>query len=173
MKAGDVIAKEGNHGVVYVGNRLITLAQQKAGDHEGSHRHYQKRPVFKTQKMSGHVLQTAQGIYRDAQGNYYQVYDYSNGFNGCVDWTLPLFSRNLMIGMSGYDVYLFQKALVRQGFATFQATGFFGALTMAAAIRYQRATAFRRPASSGRSRERSLTRPTRSWVVSQFENGGA
>src|SRR6195952_5607296 len=52
VKAGDIVAKEGNHGVGYVGNRLITPAEQRAGDHEGSHRHYQKRVVFKTQRMS-------------------------------------------------------------------------------------------------------------------------
>jgi hypothetical protein len=35
--------------------------------------------------------------------------------NSCVDWTLPLFNRNLSILSSGYDVYLLQKALVREG----------------------------------------------------------
>lgn len=137
VNAGDIIAKEGNHGIVYAGNVLITLPMQAAGDHRGNHRHYQKRPVIKTPRLTGVGLQTAQGQYRDQVGNYYQVYAYNNGFNGCVDWTKPLFDRNLSIGLSGYDVLLFQRALVLEGFATFEPTGNFGPLTLAAARRYQ------------------------------------
>jgi hypothetical protein len=137
VSAGDIIAKEGNHGVVYAGNVLITLAMQAAGDRRGNHRHYQKRPVIKTSQLRGVGLQTAQGMYRDAVGNYYQVYDYSNGFNGCVDWTKALFNRDLYFGNAGYDVLLFQRALVLEGYATFQPTGYFGALTLIAARQYQ------------------------------------
>jgi hypothetical protein len=90
VKAGDVIAKEGNHGTVYSGNILITPAMQAAGDHRGSHRHYQKRPVIRTLTPKGQMLATANGPYRDEVGFYYQVYDYDNGFNGCLDWSKPL-----------------------------------------------------------------------------------
>lgn len=140
VKAGDVIAKEGNHGTVYVGNTLITLAMQAAGNHDGHHRHYQKRPVIKVRSLGNNIgLVNTWGYYRDTQGYFFQVYDYQNGFNGCVDWTAPLFPRNLFIGATGYNVYLFQKALIREGFATFQPTGYFGPLTFLAAQRYQRA----------------------------------
>lgn len=54
IKAGDVIGTEANHGLVYGPNGEVTLAQQKAGSHEGSHRHNQKRPVQK-------VLRTESG----------------------------------------------------------------------------------------------------------------
>lgn len=137
VQKGDAIAKEGNKGTVYSGNTLITLAQQAAGVRDGHHRHYQKRPVVKIKQMSGRMLYTAQGVYRDEQGNYYQVFDYNNGFNGCTDWSVPLFNRNLAFGMSGYDVYLLQKACVKEGCATFNPTGFFGVLTVAAVVRLQ------------------------------------
>lgn len=142
IKPGDIIAKEGNHGTVYVGNRLITLAEQAAGDHEGSHRHYQKRPVFKTKDLNTVLtkmgLSNAQGWYQDTDGYYYATYDYANGFNGCVDWSQPLFPRNLQQGMSGYDVYLLQRALVREvGFDPANCIGTFGPLTAAALKTYQ------------------------------------
>ena len=90
------------------------------------HRHYQKRPVKKVTHTdpSKHYLQTGNGIYLK-DGNYYEIYDYDNGFNGCTDWTAPLFNRNLQKGMTGYDVYLLQKALVLEvGFDRQTASGF-------------------------------------------------
>lgn len=135
---GQVIAKEGNHGTVYSGNTLITLAQQAAGNHDGHHRHYQKRAVIKTKILGGRGLQTADGVYRDKDGYYYQIYDYSNGFNGCIDWTASLFPRDLSIGQSGYDVFLLQKALSLQGFADYTPTGFFGVKTFASVIQLQK-----------------------------------
>jgi hypothetical protein len=138
VKKDAIIAKEGNHGAVYAGNILITLAMQAAGDQRGAHRHYQKRPCIKTQRLSGTSIQDAQGTYRDGAGNYYQVYDHDNGFAGCVDWTLPLFNRNLAIGMGGYDVYLLQKAIVLEGCGSFMPTGSFGPLTFAGTIALQK-----------------------------------
>lgn len=137
ISKGDVIAKEGNHGTVYSGNVQITLAMQAAGNHDGHHRHYQKRPVIKTKNLQDildHVgLSNSQGWYKDSEGYYYQVYDYKNGFNGCVDWTQPLFNRDLERRMEGYDVFLLQKALVLEvGFAPEDCIGYFGPKTEAA-----------------------------------------
>ena len=134
---GTVIATEANHGPVYDGQTQITLAMQKAGDRRGAHRHYQKRPVLKVSKTAGGTYLNAYGFYKDPAGNYYQIYAPSNGFNGCTDWMAPLFNRDLFIGRSGYDVYLLQKALVLEGFATFTPTGNFGPLTIAALSKYQ------------------------------------
>jgi hypothetical protein len=164
VKAGDIIAKEGNHGTVYSGNVLITPAMQAAGDHRGAHRHYQKRPVIKTQQLRGVGLQTASGIYRDEGGYYYQVYDYNNGFNGCVDWTRPLFARELGILSSGYDVLLLQRALIREGFADFQPTGYFGLLTRAAVKRLQLAHAIPETGYVG-----PLTRAYLNWRYEQLK----
>jgi hypothetical protein len=122
---------------VYDGNTPITLDMQKAGDRRGAHRHYQKRPVLKVPNTSGGTYLNAYGFYRDPTGNYYQVYMPNNGENGCVDWYAPLFPRSLVIGSAGYDVYLLQKALIKEGFATFAPTGTFGPLTFAAVMKYQ------------------------------------
>jgi hypothetical protein len=134
---GTVIGTEANHGPVYYGNTPITLEMQKGGDRRGSHRHYQKRPVVKVPKTTGGTYLNAYGFYKDPDGNFYQVYMPGNGYNGCVDWFAPLFPRSLFIGMSGYDVYLLQKALVKEGFGTFAPTGYFGTATFAAVMRYQ------------------------------------
>ena len=139
VNVGDTLGKEGNHGIVYSGNILITLAMQKAGDQRGHHRHYQKRPVIKTKTLKGTGLQGTPSPYRDPDGFYYQVYNYENGFDGCIDWTLPLFNRNLTVGMNGYDVLLLQRAMVHEGFATYAPTGFFGALTWVSVRAYQKA----------------------------------
>ncbi len=140
VKVGDVIAKEGNHGIVYVGNVLITQAMQAAGNHDGHHRHYQKRPVKKVQTTlaAKRYLQTQEGLYIK-DNNYYEIYDFDNGFNGCVDWTAPLFNRDLQQGVSGYDVYLLQKALVLEvGFNPLYCIGIFGPKTATAVMVLQR-----------------------------------
>ncbi len=136
---GDVIGKEGNKGTVYSGNIKITLAMQAAGDKRGAHRHVQKRPVFATKSPTSNILYTSKGSYKDEDGYFYQVYNYNNGFVGCVDWTKPLFPRNLYIGISGYDVFLLQRACVLEGFADYEPTGFFGAKTFAGLQRLQKA----------------------------------
>jgi hypothetical protein len=131
---GDIIGKEGNHGVVYAGNTLITLAMQKAGDQRGHHRHVQKRPVIKVSRTTPgatYLRSSHVSPYRDSAGFYYQVYEPLNGFAGCVDWTAPLFPRNITEGMHGYDVYLLQRALVLEtGFDSGNCTGFVGPLTL-------------------------------------------
>lgn len=134
---GAQIATEANHGPVYDGSTPITLAMQKAGSKLGAHRHYQKRPVIKVPKTTGGTYLNAYGFYQDPAGNYFQVYMPDNGFNGCVDWYAPLFARSLVVGSTGYDVYLLQKALVLEGFGTFAPTGNFGPLTFAAVMKYQ------------------------------------
>ena len=86
---------------------------QKNGDQRGHHRHYQKRPLVMT--------------------------DTNNGFNGCVDPTQPVFTRLLTPGMTGYDVYVMQRILVRHGFFTQEPTGYFGPVTTLALMRFQNA----------------------------------
>lgn len=155
VKIGDVvtigqpIGKEGNKGPVYSGNRLITLAEQNAGNHEGAHRHYQWRPVgAKNQRMTGvpclaqnitypdHVINS---IYRDAQGFVYEMYNHENGYDGCVDWSLPLFSRNLYLGSHGYDVLLLQRALIKFGAMFAPNGGWFGPQTLMWLMKFQEA----------------------------------
>jgi hypothetical protein len=137
---GDVIGYEANHGPVYSGNRLITIAEQKAGNQEGAHRHCQMRPAMPVKPSDGYLLQKSNGgPYRDQGGFYYQIFNYNNGFNGCVDPFLPIFNRSLFFGMSGYDVFVLQRILVRRGFLTAQPTGVFYYQTMRALMSYQSA----------------------------------
>jgi hypothetical protein len=139
VKEGDLIATEANHGPVWYGSLSITLEMQQAGDKRGSHRHYQKRPLLKGPKASGTWLNTDDGPYRDEQGNYYLVYEFNNGYNGCVDWSQPLFTRNLFLGCTGYDVLLLQRALVKEvGFDPANCIGTFGPKTFAGVLALQK-----------------------------------
>lgn len=143
VKKGDIIGTEANHGLVFQGNTQITLAMQKAGDRRGSHRHMQKRPVFRTPTMTQPALSEhsdVTGTYRDPEGFYYQIFNHSNGFNGCVDPTKSIFNRDLTVGSEGYDVFVLQRILIKEGHATFPvATAYFGAQTKASLSAYQRA----------------------------------
>ncbi len=139
IKAGDLVGTEANHGTVYQDGVLITLAEQKAGDHRGAHRHCQKRPVRKVKYTSTdkHYLDCysdnpAGTIYRDTDGYYYETWDYNNGFNGCITPIGSVFNRDLTLGSTGYDVFVLQRIMVNQGLATFEPTGFFGNLTQKA-----------------------------------------
>ncbi len=55
------------------------------------------------------------------------------------------FEKNLYMGMRNTDVLLLQKRLVKEGFATFVPTGYFGVLTGAAVVRYQKAKGIPNP----------------------------
>jgi hypothetical protein len=144
VKQGDIIGTEANHGLVFQNGVQITLAMQAAGDRRGAHRHNQKRPVWKVPRtrpgyeyLDCYSDEAAGSIYRDAQGMYYEVWDYDDGFHGCIDPTKSVFERNLTVGMSGYDVYVLQRILVKEGCGTFAPTGYFGNLTLAAMTKLQ------------------------------------
>lgn len=136
VNAGDVIGTEANHGMVWVDGKEITLAMQRAGDKRGSHVHLQKRPVRKAVSISTPALSAwntmGGGTYRDEDGHYYPIWDYYNGYNGCVDPTKSVFVRNLQNGMTGYDVFVLQRILTKQGFFTDVPTGYFGPKTQTA-----------------------------------------
>jgi peptidoglycan hydrolase-like protein with peptidoglycan-binding domain len=141
VKAGDVIGTEANHGEVFQGGVQITLAEQAAGDHRGSHRHFQKRPVYKSQTKNQPALSAYNdeaGTYRDTEGNYYPIWDYNNGFNGCVSPALSVFTRHLTLKCYGYDVFVLQRILVAEGFLSQDdTTGYFGNLTKTALSAFQ------------------------------------
>ncbi len=139
VKRGQIIAKEGNKGEVWSKGVHITLAMQDAGDHRGSHRHLQKRPVIRKKFAHSPFLQNAYGPYYDSEGYYYEVAMPNNGYRGCVDWNAPLFNIDLQTGDENYCVLLLQRALVREGFADWEPTGYFGSKTKAALRLYQKA----------------------------------
>lgn len=143
VKAGDVVGTEANHGLVFQGGVQITLAMQAAGDKRGSHRHFQKRPVFKSKTIQQPALSAYNdeaGTYLDSQNNYYPIWDYNNGFNGCIDPSKPVFNRDLTLKSFGYDVFVLQRILVAKGLLPADdTTGYFGTLTQAAVATLQKA----------------------------------
>lgn len=86
-QVGETIGLIGNTGPVFVGQHEVTEVEKDAGSHAGAHLHGpQIRPVkkVKTADASHQYLSTAQGLYKDADGYYYLVPNYNNGYNGCV-----------------------------------------------------------------------------------------
>lgn len=105
IKKGDVIALEGNHGVVYDGTTLITLAMQKAGDQRGHHRHWQWRPLKKSKTPIGECLSDFTGrIYTDKEGMVYQIPNWLNGYHGLS----PIISDII----SEYDAWKLNQAII-------------------------------------------------------------
>lgn len=85
INKGQVIGAEGNHGLIYYGNTLITLVMQAAGDTRGHHRHWQWRPLIKTKYQDPskqYITSYAIGAYKDPAGYYYEVENYDNGYHG-------------------------------------------------------------------------------------------
>lgn len=85
-----IVAEEGNHGDVYFNQTKITKAMQDAGDHRGSHRHWNKKICIRQDEAhresdGGMHLTDFNGTFKDPQDFYYQVQDYKNGYNGSVD----------------------------------------------------------------------------------------
>jgi hypothetical protein len=145
VKVGDwvttdtIIGKEGNKGLVFVGGQQITVDMQRAGDKRGHHRHVQWRPVIKQKDTSkGIFLLNNGGYVRADDGSAYKIYDYNNGYNGLVDPFAEFWPNDLFVGSKGYGVYLLQKALLRDGFADYDPTGYYGPKTMASVAKLQR-----------------------------------
>jgi len=145
VKVGDMVdvgtplGEEGNKGYVFQGGKQITLAMQKAGSKEGSHRHNQKRVLRETfvrPTGSTKCLRTANGPYRSEDKMYYVYAFPTNGYASCVDALKPLFPRNLSDGDTGYDVELMQRAI---GLSETYQSGYFGAKTIKALVEFQRA----------------------------------
>lgn len=93
VNAGEVLGTCGNTGTVYSGSQLVTGDSKNAGSKAGAHLHGPQvrlcRKVSRT--VPGHTyLNDGNGIYYK-NGWYYEVINYDNGFNGCIDpW--PLFN---------------------------------------------------------------------------------
>lgn len=147
IKKGDLIGTEANNGEVYAGSGTkdsdfirITLAMQKAGDHRGAHRHDQKRILKKVKNWNSkdHFLSDVNASYFK-DGYYYMIPYYNNGYNGCVNWLLPIFNRDLFLGCTGYDVLCLQNFLKARGHLQIdETTTYFGTKTLSAVSAFQR-----------------------------------
>jgi len=87
VKAGDIIGTVGNTGPVYHNGVAVTKEARLAGSHEGAHLHGpQVRPCrrVKVSSPNSQLLSDGFGVLRDADGYYFEVINYQNGYNGCV-----------------------------------------------------------------------------------------
>lgn len=152
LARGEVLGTQGNNGEVYSpdgkgGFIRITLEMQKNGDTRGSHRHDQKRILKKVKMLASpskvpptRYLFGQDGSLFTQDGYYFEIPYYYNGFNGCVNWLLPLFNRDLFLGKSGYDVLCLQRFLKKGGYLQIdEPTEFFGSKTLGAVMAFQKA----------------------------------
>jgi murein DD-endopeptidase MepM/ murein hydrolase activator NlpD len=87
VKAGDIIGTVGNTGPVYHNGVAVSKEARVAGSHEGAHLHGpQVRPCHRVKVSSpnGQLLTDGFGVLRDAEGYYFEVLNYQNGYNGCL-----------------------------------------------------------------------------------------
>lgn len=145
VKQGQVIARMGNFGTVYLGNHLVTNEEKLNGSQQGTHLHFQIRKCIKVSKTKSdkHYIKDSNGYVR-LNDMYIEILDYGNGYNGCID-PIPFFgpppfkfTRDLYFGMKGEDVRELQKFLNTHGyFVINNPTDYFGSLTKNALVRYQ------------------------------------
>lgn len=99
IQKGTLIGTEANNGEVYSNGVRITLDMQKNGDTRGTHRHDQKRILRKDKSIQPNTryLTTLGGGFLFLNGFFYAIPNYNNGFNGCVDWTKPLYPEHFKV----------------------------------------------------------------------------
>ncbi len=88
-KSGDVLARVGNTGSVFANGVEVSEKEKLAGSPKGVHLHFQVRKVKKvpavSQEIGKHYLNDGTSLYKTPDGFIYEVPDWDNGFNGCVD----------------------------------------------------------------------------------------
>jgi murein DD-endopeptidase MepM/ murein hydrolase activator NlpD len=101
IRTGTSIATEGNTGLVFYGTEEPTSAQKAAGNHDGTHLHFQLRPVELVDTVNN--LEAANGHYltipnepggnylKSPSGKFYHIKNFNNGYNGTID-PEPFFS---------------------------------------------------------------------------------
>ncbi|MEP2085080.1 MAG: hypothetical protein ABJP87_04335 [Bauldia litoralis] len=90
--ASDPLYRVGNTGDVYSGSHKVTKAERLAGSKDGSHLHGpQVRVLEKVKRRTGRqLIYDGNGVLK-RDGYYYEVVDYDNGYNGCID-PAPLYN---------------------------------------------------------------------------------
>lgn len=125
---------EGNDGIFIKAGDLIGYADN-TGLSTGDHLHFGLKP---------------QGI-GESNNSWFNI-EQNNGYMGAIDpnpyfnglfaqdlHTVPKFSFDLFMGSFGAGVYQLQTRLVKEGYATYTPTGFFGPKTKISVIAYQKA----------------------------------
>lgn len=150
VKVGTPIATEGNYGLCFVGGVQVTPSEKANG--KGHHLHFQVRKLIRVKKRKAgkQYIRNSEGLVV-RNGLYYEVLDYMNGYNGCIDATIfyttslpyqkPKIDRDLTIGDTGTDVIILQDFLKEKGFfpQKIDSTGYFGKITQNALMDFQKA----------------------------------
>lgn len=150
----DVLYNAGNTGDVYGGNTYITREMKLAGSRAGTHLHGpQVRPVKRVKKLAKgkNYLTDANGKLK-LDGYYFEVINYDNGYNGCIN-PVPFYNgliagitqeapMKLELGEEGPHVNKFQEILKKLGFfpARTKTTQYYGPITAAAYEKFKKDT---------------------------------
>lgn len=143
---GSQLATEGNTGTVYTGSHLVTREEKLAGSRAGFHVHFQVRKCVRVaaRDKTKTYLENEYGLLK-RNGFYYEVVDYNNGYNGCVD-PLPFlkdrpmhtFLHNLTYKQTDLEVKNLQECLRDYGTFTYpELTTLFGEETRKAVYAFQ------------------------------------
>lgn len=140
------LASEGNTGTCYVGNHLISREEKLGGSTAGFHTHFQTRKCIRVTKRDPkkHYLENSEGRLK-RNDFYYEIVDYDNGYNGCVD-PAPflkdrpshIFLKNLKYKDTDLEVMNLQACL--QDYGTFiypELTTYYGEETRKAVLAFQ------------------------------------
>lgn len=120
VKAGEVIATQGNTGNCYTNGVLVTREMKQAGSGAGSHLHYQLRLVKKVDKIEKGKKYLTNSKGKVKKDGYYEIVDYANGYAGCVDpepflvgepKEKTLLTQTLRYGSRGDQVKMLQQLL--------------------------------------------------------------
>jgi murein DD-endopeptidase MepM/ murein hydrolase activator NlpD len=92
--SGSLLASMGNTGTVYSQGLPVPTAARSKPPYPGTHLHWQLRRVVLSQTTSlgkwyldleTPSSQRQDELYQDKNGNYYEIPEWTNGFNGCLD----------------------------------------------------------------------------------------
>lgn len=107
--AGDILYTVGNTGKVYSGGKEVTANERRQGSKKGAHCHFQVRRLEKIKIKTGRkLLEDGSGVFKK-DGYYYEIVDYDNGHNGCIDprpLMLPFLAKDKKKVVSAYQAML-------------------------------------------------------------------
>lgn len=148
VKLGAVIGTQGNTGDVASGGIKVTREMKQANSGAGSHLHFQVRLLKKVPKIEKgkYYIKDAKGNYFKKDDMYFEIPEYKNGYNGCIDPSqfmnnkevpsaekVKIITQTLRYGSRGTEVVALQK------FLEIKADGIFGTQTDKAVKEFQKA----------------------------------
>lgn len=143
---GEQLATIGNTGTCYSNGRLVTREEKLGGSQAGHHLHFQVRKLKRVSKRNSKnmYVRNSEGHLK-RNGFFYEVVDYNNGYNGCID-PMPFlrprplyqFTKNLSYKQVDLDVMKLQEVLKDYGtFTGDEITAFYGEETRKAVFAFQ------------------------------------